>query len=147
MDSIITVFDICNREDFNGAVMCAQAAAAYWSLSTYCWQDFPIFFYKSAYHIEYVSGPLRFLGVPDGVPTTHLEPLMGGLLVTDKWQTICDLARYDCDLFHSQEAIANFYCYEDADSVNRLEEMAASYGLCDKLHQLRDQGFADFENQ
>ena len=127
--------------------MGVQSAIAYWGLSTYSWQDFPIFFYKSCKEVEHIDGPIRFIGVPDGVPTKNIVPLGGNLFVTDKWQSACDLVRYGCDVFHTQEALFDYYCYEDAESIAKLEAMSKEYGILEKLHQLRDQGEADYFDQ
>lgn len=146
MEEIFTVtLKDCPKMDIQG-ILCTEAASGYWNLSSYDYYCFPVFLYHTPRNrIDRITGNISYLGVPEPLSYEDTTSIGEGIYVTNKVRTVCDMIRYESDMFHTLETVYNFYCFEDADEINILENKAEKLGILSKLHELRDTAEEDFE--
>lgn len=129
-----------------GGILCTEAASGYWGLSSYDYNTFPIFMFEViSGRVERIVGNISYLGIPEKISFSDTVPLGDSIYVTNKVRTVCDMIRYESDIFHTMEVVYNFYCYEGEEEINRLEEEAIRWGILSKLHEIREAAEEDFE--
>ena len=137
----------CPRMGIKG-ILCTEAASGYWGLSSYDYNTFPMFMFEAiSGRIERITGNISYLGIPEKISFDNTLPLGDSIYVTNKVRTVCDMIRYESDVFHTLETVYNFYCYENEEEINRLERSASKLGILDKMHELRDIAEKDFEDE
>lgn len=135
----------CPRMGIRG-ILCTEAASGYWGLSSYDYNTFPIFMFEAIRNkIERITGNISYLGVPEKISFDNTILLGDSIHVTNKARTVCDMVRYESDMFHTLETIYNFYCYESEDEVKKLENLASSLGIIGRIHELREIAEKDIE--
>lgn len=122
------------KQDFNG-LLGVESATEHWGLSTFYGLR-PIFLFednsKDDEGYESVAA-FVYLAVPN-VNKDNKIYLSEHLAVTDPEQTVCDMVRYKRHEFHLFETLLSAYS-GDVD-IERLERLAQSYGILDRMHQL-----------
>lgn len=127
---------------FKDESLCLEAAAGYNGLSTYNWYEEPMVFYETDDEDDYNEGLIKMyhckkITHDNCVYDTELQ-----LWITNKERTICDMIKYDRDLFHLLESIDDYYTYEprtDESSLDRLHTLAKEYGVYERLQELREE--------
>ena len=131
--------DLCKKINIRG-LLCTEAAAGYWGLSSYDYYTFPVFMVEGIHgEVENFVGNVSFLAVPEPITFEDTTDLGDGVFVTNKIRTVCDMIKYDSDEFHKLETIYNFYCYESEEDIAELEKRIEAMGLTDTLVRLREE--------
>lgn len=131
-----------------GGILCTEAASGYWGLSSYDYNTFPIFMFEViSGRIARITGNISYLGIPEKISFENTIPLGNSIYVTNKIRTVCDMIRYESDVFHTLETVYNFYCYEGEEEIIKLEREASKRGILEKLHELRETAEEDFEGE
>lgn len=129
----------CPRMGIDG-ILCMEAASGYWGLSSYCYSTFPIFLFKAFKdYPERFGDNIIYQGIPEEITYEDTTDIGDNIFVTNKIRTVCDMVRFDCDLFHTLETVYNFYCYESESDIAELESKAKSLGIYDRLQELLEQ--------
>lgn len=137
----------CPRMGIRG-ILCTEAASGYWGLSSYDYNTFPIFMFETiSGRVERITGNISYLGIPEKISFDNTVLFGDSIYVTNKVRTVCDMIRYESDVFHTLETVYNFYCYENEEEINRLEQSASNLGISHKLHELRKTAEEDFEEK
>lgn len=130
----VTIYD-CKKLGLTGVVG-LEAASGYWGLSSYSFEDFPVFLYESTSgKVERITSNISYTGIPTKITLDHTAYFQDGIYITDMERTICDMIEYGADDFTMLESIDG-YSWAVKDQTP-LIQMAKERGLYDKLVELQ----------
>lgn len=138
----ISINDI--RETTKRAVIGLEAASAYWGMCTFS-NDMQILLIPSLCGDMYFDGQLGFMFMED-FSTDYTVDLGGGLLITSRERTVCDMIKYKRHEFHLYETVLS--AFEDGETdIELMKKIAESYGVIEELYEIYDNAIEDRDTE
>ena len=125
-------------------ILGVECASAWWNLCSFS-PDIAIFMIddKTAPSDGIFYGSTFCMYFVPNVNFTNTVELAPNVIVTDKEQTVVDMVRYQRQEFHLYETVMS--AYEGEVDIERMESIAESYGVLDRLREINELAIEAYE--